>query len=201
MRPLYYANAAVSITASNERPPWSATANSDVNGLIEAGGPSLITNLAVIAGNDVGFKQKVTALGGQPGFAVKNFPTPPGTQVPLPLIMIEMTSGDQASADKTMQIASTQMDSVVRDVQRSAGVAESQMARAIVVSPAKSVLAMPSRTKASAGLFFGGLGLAVVASVIADFVANRLQRNNTRRSPHPHESAESLEGVEFQTTE
>ena len=179
VKPVYYANSVISIAPSNKRDSFSSEPM-DVNGLLEEGGPTFITNLAVIAASDPGFIQKVVAAGGAPNFTVKNFPAPMGVLVPLPLIMIETTQGDLSSAMQTIAIAAGSIDTVFRDVQQSAGVADPQMARAIVVSPARSALAMPSRTRSSAGVFFGGLGLAILASVIADVFATRVLRKKTQ---------------------
>lgn len=180
VKPVYYVSSVVSIAPPNQRSSYSAQP-AEVNGLLEAGGPTLITNLAVIAGNDSAFIDKVAAAGGQRNFVVKNFPTPFGVQVPLPLIMLETYSGDSYSAIKTIEIAATQIDGLFSDLQRSAGVADSQMAHAIVASAPKSVQAMPSRNRSAAGKFLGGLGIAVLASVVTDGFVTRVQRGKKTR--------------------
>jgi hypothetical protein len=184
--PVYYVNAVVSIAPPNQRIAYSAAGEAvPVNGLLEAGGPTLITNLAVIAGSDTAFKEKVTAAGGTPYFIVKNFPTPPGVNIPLPLIMIEATSKDPATAQKTIGIAADLIDPVFTDLQRSAGVSDSQMVRAIKVSPPTTIPAMPSRTRSTVGIFLGGLGLTILASVLTDAFANRLLRKKAKSSENP----------------
>jgi hypothetical protein len=207
VQPLYYANSVVSIAPPNQRASYSSSPM-EVNGLLEAGGPTLITNLAVIAGSDPGFKLKVAGLGGTTNFTVKNFPQPVGVQVPLPLIMIETTTGDLTTATKTIEIASSQIDGVFRDVQKSAGVADSQLARAIVASPPRTAKATPSRTRATAGIFFGGLGVSVIASVIADVFANRVLGNSRvlgrsrllgKKAPEPLETEEEPQAVSLTT--
>lgn len=176
VQPVYYANSVLTIAPPNQRIAFAEAGKPvEVNGLLEVGGPTLLTNMAVIACNDPAVKAKVVDGGGKWGFTVKNFPTgSTGSSQSLPLIMVETTQGDEVAAQKTVTLAANQVDPVLLELQRNAGVSDGQSVRAIVVSPAKPVRAYPSRTRAALGIFIGGLALSAVLAVVVDIFGARL---------------------------
>ena len=194
VKPVYYSNTIVSVAPPNQRITYSmAGAPIPVNGLLEAGGATLITNMAVIAFGSPEVRRRVADAGGSWSFTVKNFPGPAGVEspVPLPLMMVESTTPDEDLSKRTVEAAASQIDPVVRDLQRNAGVADEQMVRALIVAPTFVIKAMPSRTKSALGIIFGGLMLAILAAVITDVFATR---RRARRKSTPVETAGSAGG-------
>lgn len=194
VQPLYYANSVVTIAPPSQRIPYSEAGKPvEVNGLLEVGGPSLLTNMAVIACNDDAVKAKVMEAGGKWGYTVKNFPSPTG-QTPLPLIMVESSQADAATAKNTVELAALQIDPVLQQLQRNVGVPEAQIVRAVVVTPPVPVKAFPSRTRSSLGLFAGGLVLSILAAVVTDLLVTRVagkMRNRRVARSGPAVSTES----------
>jgi hypothetical protein len=180
VKPVYYANAVVSAAPSNVQVPFSADGNPVArNGLLDVGGAELIMNLVVLGFDDPAVKAQVVAAGGMGNFSVRMFPGSPsaGTnQTQLPLIMIEATESDPASAVKTVELAAAQADSVLTGVQQQAGVPDFQMVKAIQASRPQAVEGTPSRNKTLLVTLMIGIGLAILAGVGLDALVNRLQK-------------------------
>jgi hypothetical protein len=187
VKPVYYANAVVSLAPSNQAqfsPDGSPVAR---NGLLDVGGAELIMNLVVLGFDDPSVKERVVAGGGIDNFTVRMFPgaTSSGTNQPqLPLIMIEATEPDPTSAVRTVELAAAQADSVLTRVQQQAGVPDIQMAKAIQASQPQAARGTPSRNKRLLETLIIGVGLAVLAGVGVDALINRLRtRRRERRLP------------------
>ena len=133
IKPVYYANAVVAATSSNEQLPYGSDGRgAPRNGLLDLGGASLIMNMGVLGFDDPGVRERVALGGGKGNFTARMFPSPPGAvQAPLPLIMIEATEPDAVSATKTVELAADQVEPILAGVQAQAGVPESQMVRAV----------------------------------------------------------------------
>ena len=192
VQPVYYANSVLTIAAPNQKVAYGGAGESiGVNGLLEVGGPNLITNIAVISCNaDPALRGRVVARGGTPNFVIKNFPTATGTQSngPLPLVMVETTQSDLQTAKKTVELAAVEIGPCLQAVQRNAGVPESVLVKAIPVSAPVPIKAFPSRTRGPIGILVGGLLLAVLASVTTDALVNLRSRQKTEGAPTSRES-------------
>jgi hypothetical protein len=186
VKPVYYTQAVVGLTPQNVR-NYGQPGPLPVNGLLESGGPGLIANMSLFGFRDPEVIQKVIAGGGSADYKVKMFPGP-GNAPPLPLLTIDTTQPDSDTAARTMELVVAQADQIVKNVQRQAGVSESQLVGTVVVSrPGRPVSGTPSRVRSAVSIFAGGLGLSVLASVIADVVLSR--REGRRRGLVPPHSA------------
>lgn len=187
VKPVYYANAVVGAASSNEQVQYSPNGLPvPRNGLLDIGGAQFIMNMVVLGFDDPAVRERVVAAGGERNFTVRMFPSPPSAaiQTALPLIMIEATEADSASATRTVELASQQADSILANIQQQAGVPDSQMVRAIKASSPKTVEGMPSRNKTAALMLMLGAGLAVVAAVAFDYLMIGLRRlRGQRRTP------------------
>ena len=184
IKPVYYANAVVAATSSNEQTPYSGDGRAvPRNGLLDIGGASLIMNMVVLGFDDPGVRAGVVEAGGKGNFTARMFPSPPGAvQAPLPLIMIEATEPDADSATKTVELAADQVDPILATIQGQAGVPRPQMVRAVKASTPKAVVGIPSRNKTTILIFAGGAGLAVLVALGADALINTLGQRRERRA-------------------
>jgi len=185
VKPVYYANAAVAATASSQQAPFKVDGSpSPRNGLLEIGGATFVMNLAVLGFDDPEIKARVVASGGKGNFTIRMFPTPASAavQTALPLVMIEATEPDPDSATKTVELAASQVDPVLVQIQRSAGVPESQYLRAIKASSPKAVAGIPKRNKTLAVTLMAGAAAAVSAALLVDFSANRWKGRRRERT-------------------
>ncbi len=183
--PVYYANAVVGVTSSNEQAQYNPNGLPvPRNGLLDIGGAQLILNMVVLGYDDPAVRTRVVSDGGQSNFTVRMFPNPPASpsQNTLPLIMIEATEPDAASATKTVELAAAQADSILAGIQQQAGVPDSQLVRAVTASKPKAVWGLPSRSKSSLVILMFGVGLAILGALASDVLINRLQRWWQRRN-------------------
>lgn len=185
VRPVYYANTAVTIAPANSYIQFAGEGKpSPRNGLLEAGGATFITNLAVLGFDDT-VRARVVAAGGQPNFTVRMFPVAAGgqstvqTQVQLPLILIEDTESDPRSATKTVELASQEVQPILDQLQRAAGVPEDQMVKAIPAAAPTAVMGTPSRGRKVISTVFAGGCIAIVSGVVADVLILRRRRRRT----------------------
>lgn len=185
VKPVYYANAVVGVTGSNfQQVPYTRDGQGiPQNGLLAIGGADLIMNLVVLGFDDPAIKSRVVEGGGKGNFTVRMFPAPPSAavQAALPLIMIEATEPDAESATNTVELAATQVDAILLQIQQQAGVLDSEMVRAIKASSPKAVVGMPSRNRSALLMLGLGTGLAVLAGVVVDVVINKLGRWRRKR--------------------
>jgi hypothetical protein len=180
VKPVYYASAVVGISGSNFQETQFNTGGQPIprNGLLDIGGAGLIMNMAVLGFDDPAIRSRVVAGGGEGNFTVRMFPVPPSAavQAALPLIMIEATEPDASSAIRTVELAAAQADVILTQIQRQAGVADSQMVRAVTASSPKALAGMPPRNKSTILQLLLGTGLAILAAVAVDALINQLQR-------------------------
>lgn len=185
VKPVYYASAVVGVTGSNvQQVPYNRDGQGiPQNGLLAIGGADLIMNMAVLGFDDPAVRSRVVEGGGKGNFTVRMFPAPPSAavQAALPLIMIEATEPDAASAIKTVDLAANQADAVLVQIQQQAGVLDSEMVRAIKASSPRAVEGMPSRNRSALLMIGLGTGLAVLAGVVVDVVINNLGRWRRKR--------------------
>lgn len=182
VKPVYYSNAVVGIAPPNSQvvvaDPGVAVAR---NGLLDAGGASLITNMATLGLSDSAVRAQVVAAGGKADYTARMFPVP-GGMPELPLIMVEATEADPIATSKTVESVVAQADSTLRTLQQQAMVPEDQMVRALVVSPPSVPLpGMPSRTRSTISVFVALAGLAILAGLMADLLLTRWAER--RRKP------------------
>lgn len=177
-KPVYYAQAIVGLAPQSERVGYGP-GPVPVNGLLEAGGTSLIANMSTYSFRSPAVVQKVLAGGGAWSYRVTMLPGP-GNAPPLPLLSIDTTQRNPDIASKTVELVVAQADEIVKNVQKQAGVPDSQLVGTTLVSfPGKPTGAMPSRIRSTASIFIGGLGLSIVTGVVIDMV---LLRRRARRS-------------------
>lgn len=190
VKPVYYANVVVGITGSNfQQVPYNRDGQGiPQNGLLALGGADLIMNMAVLGFDDPAVRSRVVEGGGKGNFTVRMFPAPPSAavQAALPLIMIEATEPAAASATKTVDLAATQADAILVQIQQQAGVPDSEMVRAIRASPPKATEGMPSRNRSALLMLALGTGLAILAGVVVDALISKLRgwRRERRTSSH-----------------
>jgi len=174
VEPVYYSNAVVALAPTNRQviyaPPGETISR---NGLLDAGGASLLANLTVLGLSDSAVRQTVSANGGSPDYTVRMFPTP-ATAPPLPLIMVESTRPDPESSKRTAELVVQQAGSVLRSLQRQAGVPDDQMVTALTATPPGTpIIGTPSRTRSAAAIFAAGTGVALVSGVAFDTIILR----------------------------
>ena len=198
-KPVYYSNAVISVAAPSTRVDQAPVGVPiPRNGLLDLGGASLITNMAAIGLRDPDVVAKIVAAGGRPDYTSRMFPVP-GTMPELPLVMIEATEPDPASASKTVELVVAQADSTLRTLQQQADVPDDQMVKPFVVSPPSApVSGMPSRTKSTISVFVAGAGLAVLAGVVADVFLTRwkARRQKRQRIPAAPQSVDAADAAE-----
>ena len=182
VKPVYYSNAVVSIFPPNTRVDQTADGSPvPRNGLLDVGGATLIANMTVIGMEDPSTVAQVVAAGGNASYRVRMYPVP-ATSPELPLIMIDITQPDPASATKTVELAAAQADPTVRALQQQAGVPEDLMVKAFVVSPPSAPAAgMPSRTRSTIAVFIAGVGLAILFGVVVDVLILRWKARRQKR--------------------
>lgn len=195
IKPVYYCNAVVGFAPPNQVVQFSPDGQPvQRNGLLEVGGADLIMNMAVLGLEDPSVKEKVVAGGGKSNFTVRMFPTPAtgnGPQAELPLIMIEAEEADPASATTTVELAASQTDSILQAIQRGAGVADSEMVRAVQASQPTPVAATSGRTKSFLVILMAGIGLAVLSAVGVDALINGLRKLINRQRKRSRERRRS----------
>ena len=181
-KPVYYQQAVIGLAPQNVRAGYGPGPN-PVNGVLEIGGPSLLANMATFGFQDPAVGEKVVAAGGVWNYKVSMFPGP-GNAPPLPMLLIETTQPNGDTTAKTIDSRLAQSDEVLKNVQRKAGVPESELVGALVLSrPGKPVGGMPSRVRSTASIFIGGLGVSILLSVVADVLLSRrrARRDGLRR--------------------
>ena len=156
-KPVYYSQAVFGVT-----PPSTRLDQTELgvpvprNGLLDLGGASLITNLAVIGMRDPSVVAQVVAAGGEANYTARMFPVP-GTMPELPLVMVEATEPDPVAASKTVELVLAQANPTLDGLQKQANVPVDQMVRSFVVSPPSAPVAgVPSRTKSTISSFRRG---------------------------------------------
>lgn len=183
VKPVYYSQAVVGFVPPNtqqiQAPPDQYVVPR--NGLLDAGGPALLANMAMIGLRDPAVVSQVVSSGGAADYVAKMFPVP-ATSPPLPMIMIEATEPYPDSASKTVELVVAQAEPALRAVQAQAGVPEGQMVKPFVVSPPSAAVAgIPSRTRATITVFVAGTGLAILIGVVFDLVVPRWRTRHLPR--------------------
>ena len=173
-KPVYYSNAVLGVT-----PPSSRLDQTELgvpvprNGLLDLGGASLVSNLAVLGLREPSVVAQVVAGGGEANYTTKMFPVP-ATMPELPLIMVETTQPDPVAASKTIELVLAQADSTLQKMQKQASVPDDQMVQPFVVSPPSAPAAgVPSRTKSTIVVFAAGAGIAILLGVVLDVLLLR----------------------------
>jgi hypothetical protein len=155
---------------------------------------------------------QVVAAGGQPDYSARMFPVPPNSPQ-LPMLMIDTTQPDPASASKTVELVVAQADPTLRALQQQADVPDDQMVKPFTVSPPSVPTgAVPSRTRSTVAIALAGAGIAILLGVIVDVVLMRFKARRQRRrqarvqtpdvaappaaTGPPHEAAWAREPVE-----
>lgn len=181
-KPVYYANAVVGIAPANQMIPYRGDGVPiPKNGLLEIGpdGPGVIVNMIVL-GFDESVRDQIVSNGGRDDFEVRMFPTPlqgQGAQSPLPLMMIEDTDRDAATATRTVELAAAQVDSILANMQQQAGVDPSVRVRALMVARPQAEKGVPSRKSKTGVIVLIGSLVAIWAGVGADRLAARRRRS------------------------
>ncbi len=172
--PVYYSNTVLGLA-----PPSSRVESVDAgvplprNGLLDVGGAQLIANMTTIGLQQPAVVDRVVASGGLPDYYAKMFPVPSSIPQP-PLIMVEITSGNEAAVTMTLGLVIAQAEDTVKRLQQQARVPDDQMVSMFVVSPPKvPVAGMPSRAKSTISIFVAGAGLAVLFTVVLDVLLTR----------------------------
>lgn len=194
VQPVYYSQAVIGFAGPSARVEY-AEAGVPVarNGLIDVGGASLLANMTALGLREPAVVDTVVAGGGLSDYSSKMFPTPTGVGT-IPLVMVEETNPDPEATLRTLELVMSQSAETVKNLQRQAGVAQDQMATALVVMPPTTPsAAMPSRTRSTVATFVAGAGLTVLLTVLVDVLLTRLlarRRRSSNTSPVPPQAAE-----------
>lgn len=184
---VYYANGVVGISPPNEYIQFAGEGKpAPRNGLLEVGGADLITNMTVLSMTDASVRSEIVAQGGRPDYTIRMFPAPltgAGSQLQIPLIMVEATEADAASAERTVNLAAAKAGAVMEDLQRKSGVPESLIVRGLVISPPSAIAGPPSRLKPVLLRIIAGTGIAVLSAVLLDLYLARRKRATPAGSP------------------
>ena len=152
------------------------------NGLMDAGGALVIADVIADTLNEPAVEDQVVAAGGKDNYTVKMFPSIQQEQIPL--IVVEASEPDPASASKTVELAAAQAGPVTRRMQEAGGVPDDQMVKPVVVSgPTPPVQETKGRLKLSVAVFLIGLALAVLAAVVVDVMLMRRNARDDSRRP------------------
>jgi len=193
VQPVYYANAVVGIAPPNQQIQYTgAGAPIPRNGLLDVGGPGLITSMTILSLSDSSVRAQVVAEGGAGNYTARVFPSPltgAGSQNQLPLIMIEATESDKFVAGKTVELAAGHADSVMQELQKRAGVPDSELVRALIVSPPTTVAGIPSRSKSVLYVVLLGIGIALFLGVATDVILNRRKGGRNQIPAHDKDKA------------
>jgi hypothetical protein len=184
VKPAYYSNAVIGLTPPSTRNDANPIGGGEVprNGLLDVGGANLIANIATIGLSGPAVADQVKAAGGAV-YTVRMFPIPESFQQ-LPLIMIEVSAADAATALRTVELVVSQAEPTVLALQKQANVPEREVANSFVVSPpAVPIAGMPSRTRSTLVIFCAGSGIALVLAVVIDLIAVRI-RARRKKSNH-----------------
>ena len=142
----------------------------------------MIADMVTIGLGDPSVVDQVVAAGGGNWYNARLFPVPP-TAVQPPLIMIDVTAADPATAKVTLQLVTAQAEVTLKGLQQHAGVPDDQMVSMFVVSqPVPPQAGMPSRTKSTITMLLAGVVLAVLVAVVADLLLTRLSTRRKSRA-------------------
>lgn len=180
--PVYSSNAAISIALpSTHFEPAAPGVGVARNGLVDAGGGLLVSNLIVASLNEDSVRAKVVAAGGKDNYTAKMFPTAAGAQ-PIPVVVIQAVEPDPASAFRTVELVTEQAGLVTKQLQQAAGVPVDQMVTSLVVSPPSQPVAGSSgRLKATLGVLLIGVAAAVLITVITHLLSLRMPHLLSKR--------------------
>ena len=143
------------------------------NGLMDAGGAVVLTNVLVGSLTDPSVQARVVADGGKGNYTAKMFPVTQSTEQ-IPLIVVEASEPDPDSASETVQLVAAEAAPLARQMQQAAGVPEDQMVKPAVVSaPSSPEPETRGRLKLAIAILLIGVALAVVAAVVADVLSIR----------------------------
>jgi hypothetical protein len=184
VKTVFYSNTVVGIAPPSESIPYLGEGRAvPRNGLIEVGGPDLLTTMTTIGLGDESARQAVIRQGGTGSFTVRQYPSPvtgAGSTLSIPLLMVEATESTAELAQKTVQLAAREADSVMQAVQRQAGVPEPLIVRALTFSQPKVVPAIPSRNKKLYFTLFSGIVAAALAAVSVELIMSRRAASASR---------------------
>lgn len=191
VRQVYYLSSVIGIAPPNSQIQYTQPGVPvPRNGLLDAGGPSLLSNMLALTLNDASVRAQVVAGGGRGDYTAKMFPVP-ASVVQIPLVMIEATAPDAPSAAKTIELVAAQADPLLQRLQQQAGVPSEQVARALMVSPpGQPTAGTPARTRAALAILIAGVGLTIVSGVVVDAVTRRV-RARGRSTPTAEIATES----------
>lgn len=196
VKPVYYSNATIGLSAPSTRLDQAAPGVPvPRNGLLDIGGATLIANMTALGLRDDAVVQRVVVAGGLPDYVARMFPVP-ATMPQIPLIMIEATAADPATATETLQLVITQADSTMRTLQHQARVPDDQMVEPFVVAPPSTPAAgMPSRTRSTIAIFVAGVGLSILIATVLDVLLTRLKTHLRQRRQRPAETIKKASSV------
>jgi capsular polysaccharide biosynthesis protein len=183
-KPVYSSNAAISIALpSTHFEAADPGVGVPRNGLIDAGGALLVSNLIAASLNEDSVHAQVVAAGGKDNYTAKMFPTAAGVQQ-IPVVMIEAVEPDPASASKTVELVAEQARLVTKRLQQAAGVPVDQMVTTLVVSPpSRPVAGSSGRLKATLAILLIGVAAAVLAAVITHLFSMRRKSDDDPQPP------------------
>lgn len=188
VQPVYYSQAVIGLSPPSFRVD-QAVAGQPVprNGLLDIGGAPLLANMAALGLKQPAVVDRVVAAGGMPDFSARLFPVPE-TAPPIPLVMIEQTAPDPATASKTLELVTTELDATLESIQQQARVPENMMVESFVVSPPSTpIAAVPSRTRSTITVFVAGLGASIIVTVLSDILLMRRKKRAQARPAAPIE--------------
>jgi hypothetical protein len=186
--PVYYSNTVVGLAPPNSRIEHvDAGVPLPRNGLLDAGGATMIANMTAIGLQQPAVLDRVAAEGGLPDYFAKLVQVPPSVPQP-PLIMIEITSANRDGVTRTLELATKQAELTLRSLQQQAHVPDDQMVDMFIVQPPiPPVPGMPSRMKSTLMVLIAGAGLSILFTVLLDIVWLRVKsRLQQRRAAHSH---------------
>lgn len=192
VKPVYYSQAVIGLAPPSYRLDQAVPGQPvPRNGLLDIGGAPFLANMAALSLREPTVVNHVVALGGMPDYIARMFPVPANAQ-PVPLVMVEQTAPDPASATRTLELVSNEMSSALERIQKQANVPAEMTVNSFVVSPpSEPVAAMPTRTRSTASIAIAGTGLSILVAVLADVLLLRIRRRRGSGTaapsgdPHP----------------
>ncbi|MFW0795330.1 hypothetical protein AAFP30_16065 [Gordonia sp. CPCC 205515] len=183
VKPVYYSQTLIGIAPPTTRVdaalPGQAVPR---NGLLDIGGAPFVANMAALSLGQPTVANKVVAGGGNAAFSARMFPVPEATQQ-IPLVLIDTSTPDPQTSLRTLQLATAEYGVALENLQRDARVSPSTMVQPFVVSaPSTPAPAMPSRTRSTMTIVVAGLGISIVAAVVADVILMRRRQRRTARA-------------------
>ena len=184
VKPVYYARTSISLAGPSVKfqPPATLEGQTiSTNGLIDAGGVSLLANILASVLSDGPTREQVSNSGGTASYSAFMQSSAVGAQQ-IPVLTVQSSGSNPQSVARTLQLAVAQAGPVLKNIQAAAQVPTSTMFTVLpVTNLPEPVGSYPSRTRKLGSTLVGGLLVAVIASAGVDAAVEAVRRRRRSR--------------------